>query len=87
MTDDELRTKWRSAGGSFFGPRIETGSMPESLLLPYLRSLYNEANIQQQSREMFVARLEVVSKDSLLSPNAVFGLLNDCDMLATRNAR
>lgn len=39
MTDHELRDFWRKAGGNFHGPYIETGTMPESQLLPFLRSL------------------------------------------------
>lgn len=39
MTDDEIRKMWRDAGGSFYGPRVETGAMPEAKLLPFLRSL------------------------------------------------
>jgi hypothetical protein len=39
MTDDELRALWRNAGGRFHGPNIETGTMPESQLLPLLRKL------------------------------------------------
>lgn len=39
MTDDQLRALWRSKGGSFHGPHIETGTMPEHQLLPFLREL------------------------------------------------
>ena len=38
-TDEALRTAWRTAGGEFHGPHIETGTMPEAKLLPFLRSL------------------------------------------------
>ena len=38
-SDDSLRTLWRNAGGKFHGPNIETGTMPEDKLLPFLRSL------------------------------------------------
>lgn len=38
-TDDEIRALWREQGGSFHGPNIETGTMPESKLLPFLRRL------------------------------------------------
>ncbi len=38
-TDDDLRALWRQAGGQFHGPNIETGTMPESALLPFLRKL------------------------------------------------
>ncbi len=37
--DDVLRNLWRQAGGSFHGPNIETGTMPEAKLLPFLRGL------------------------------------------------
>jgi hypothetical protein len=39
MTDDEIRAIWRSKGGSFHGPNIETGCMPEAELLVFLRGL------------------------------------------------
>lgn len=39
LSDDDLRAKWRAAGGSFHGPHIETGTMPESKLLPFMRAL------------------------------------------------
>jgi hypothetical protein len=41
MGDDDLRKLWRAAGGEFHGPHVETGCMPESKLLPFLRSLLN----------------------------------------------
>lgn len=42
-SDDDLRAMWRKEGGSFHGPNVETGTMPEHLLLPLLRRLVNEA--------------------------------------------
>jgi hypothetical protein len=38
-SDDLLRNHWRRHGGSFHGPNVETGTMPEALLLPFLRGL------------------------------------------------
>ncbi|WP_440105641.1 hypothetical protein [Acidovorax sp. BL-A-41-H1] len=35
----ELRGLWHGAGGAFHGPNIETGTMPEEKLLPFLRDL------------------------------------------------
>lgn len=32
-----LRNFWRALGGTFYGPNVETGAMPESKLLPLLR--------------------------------------------------
>ncbi len=42
LTDAHLRKLWIEAGGDFFGPNIETGSMPESKLLPLLRRLIRQ---------------------------------------------
>lgn len=42
-TDDMLRKEWRKAGGRFHGPNVETGTMPEAKLLPYLRGLHQRA--------------------------------------------
>jgi len=39
LSDDEIRLHWRQAGGEFHGPHVETGTMPEALLLPFLRGL------------------------------------------------
>ena len=38
-SDADLRRMWRAAGGNFHGPHIETGTMPESALFPFLRNL------------------------------------------------
>lgn len=43
ITDKALREFWRSKGGDFHGPFIETGTMPESNLLPFLRELMQAA--------------------------------------------
>lgn len=42
-SDDDLRAMWRKEGGRFHGPNVETGTMPDHLLLPLLRRLINEA--------------------------------------------
>jgi hypothetical protein len=39
VTDHALRALWRAHGGDFHGPNVETGTMPEATLLPFLRSL------------------------------------------------
>jgi len=44
MNDDQLRDLWRKAGGDFHGPIVETGTMPEAKLLPFLRSLAVQMN-------------------------------------------
>ncbi len=36
VTPETLRQLWRDAGGRFHGPRVETGTMPETLLLAML---------------------------------------------------
>jgi hypothetical protein len=38
-SDEYLRRYWKSQGGEFFGPNIETGFMAEAKLLPLLRRL------------------------------------------------
>lgn len=37
-TDVHLREIWKNNGGMFHGPHIETGTMPESKLLPMLKA-------------------------------------------------
>jgi hypothetical protein len=41
--DEAIRRAWLNAGGSFHGPNVETGTMPEAQLLPLLRSLMVKA--------------------------------------------
>lgn len=43
MTDEELKKMWLDAGGDFHGPNIETGTMPESSLIPFLRDLLHNS--------------------------------------------
>ena len=43
FTDDELRDIWRAHGGDFHGPNVETGTMPEENLLPFLRGVFSGA--------------------------------------------
>jgi len=38
-SDDDMRRLWRDAGGGFHGPKVETGTMVEANLLPFLRSM------------------------------------------------
>lgn len=37
----ELRAMWRSLGGRFYGPHIETAAIPEEKILPVLRAVNN----------------------------------------------
>ena len=39
LTDDDLRSEWRAAGGEMHGPRVETVTMPEAAYLKFRRSL------------------------------------------------
>jgi hypothetical protein len=56
ITDQNLRRRWREAGGEFYGPHVETGSMPEAKLLPFLRSLLNQSpHCQAESAEAIEA--------------------------------
>lgn len=38
-SDDRLRAFWIKNGGKFHGPNVETGTMTEAKLLPFLRLL------------------------------------------------
>lgn len=45
-TEDDLqRDYWRSKGGDFHGPNVETGTMPEAKLLPLLRTLRKKVSV------------------------------------------
>ncbi|MDB6007893.1 MAG: hypothetical protein JWL65_143 [Gammaproteobacteria bacterium] len=54
-TDDDLRALWRAAGGSFVGPDMEAGNMPEAKLLSLLRSL--GTGVSQQPPMSVTARV------------------------------
>jgi len=54
-TDAELRRMWRGAGGGFHGPNVEHGTMPEDLLLPFIRTLL--ADIPKQAMLLCVERI------------------------------
>lgn len=49
----ELTDLWRKFGGKFHGPNIETGTMPESILMPFLQTLVGP----DQNYQQIVARL------------------------------
>ena len=36
-----LRAFWRALGGTFHGPNVETGKIPEAKLMPLLKELYD----------------------------------------------
>jgi hypothetical protein len=55
-TDDELRQMWRGAGGEFHGPNVETGTMPEAALLPFLRKLVTVERIASELCDALDAR-------------------------------
>lgn len=58
-SDDFLRALWRSQGGKFHGPNVETGTMPEAKLLPFLRMWLQEiATKQKQLREAEILNAE-----------------------------
>lgn len=42
LNDHTLRAFWKNNGGEFYGPNVETGSMPEAKLLPLLRTLIED---------------------------------------------
>lgn len=65
ITDNALREFWRSKGGDFHGPFIETGAMPESKLLPFLRELMRAAprGADASNADLYKAALEKITQD------------------------
>lgn len=60
-SDKTLREFWRTHGGDFHGPNIETGTMPELNLLPLLRRLLTDARTardQVQLQRYTIKRLQ-----------------------------
>lgn len=52
-TDEQLRDYWVRNGGEFHGPHVETGSMPESTLLPILREhRHNQGLVDRLRRDV-----------------------------------
>lgn len=58
MRDEQIRDRWREAGGSFHGPRIEHASMEERLLLRFLGTLYDEISELRRALELCASDLE-----------------------------
>lgn len=79
----ELRGLWHGAGGSFHGPNVETGSMPEQKLLPFLRGLIKSSKAQhiealteaQAGLEVAVARTPSVG-DFKTSEELALGIVS-----------
>ncbi len=61
ITDDSLRALWRQSGGSFHGPNVETGTIPEANLLPLLRKfmeISHDFYVLQEAAREFCIRVE-----------------------------
>lgn len=54
ISDDWLRRFWKSQGGEFHGPHVETGCMAEAKLLPMLRELVAAKLAAAPSREQTI---------------------------------
>lgn len=63
MTDDDLRKLWREAGGSFHGPRVETGTMPEAALLSFLRGIFGKVALAEAQASGAMSMLKDVRDD------------------------
>jgi hypothetical protein len=79
ITDQDLRRRWREAGGEFYGPHVETGSMPEAKLLPFLRSLLNQsphcqAVIASPLLSQLSATLEVMKSANSREPDRLMSV-------------
>jgi hypothetical protein len=42
FTDYEIREMWKSWGGSFHGPHVETATMPETNFFAMMRAILNK---------------------------------------------
>lgn len=62
-SDDELREAWRNAGGSFHGPHVETGTMPETELFVFLRGMLKAGEMPLALVPTFNERLEQIRLD------------------------
>lgn len=71
LSDDDIRAHWRAAGGEFHGPNVEHGDMPESKLLPYLRSLLSRPGsvcVYQKAEPNETLYLTTCGKELWLEP-------------------
>jgi len=82
-SDSELRAIWCDVGGKFHGPKVEHGTMPESVLLPFLRGLFEKSSRNHALTEQIATLQEKVRlKDvSIAIRNA------ECIDLEKENAR
>ncbi len=89
-SDDELRTFWRKAGGSFYGPHVEHGDMEEANLLLFLRSLVTAAPLLPELAEALrrlTARFESACRHAGNDEEAVKDATEaDCALLARYDA-
>lgn len=61
-TDETLREFWRRNGGSFHGPNVETGTMPEAKLLPMMRKLIADAWVHKTLNNQQAATIKRLRK-------------------------
>jgi len=64
-SDHALRALWRYAGGRLHGPNVETGTMPEAKLLPFLRHLVDDFGLKASTAALdgeFLAFIERVGE-------------------------
>lgn len=79
-SDEELREIWRHAGGRFHGPNVETGTMPEEKLLPFLRKLLtagrpsDSSDFVKRTSEDYVAWCQLFYSPEALDPRGMMSL-------------
>lgn len=76
LCDSDLRAIWRSKGGSFHGPNVETGTMPEAQLLPWLCELLGGRLSHAAVREIWKAK-----GGSGYGPHIETGSMPEADLL------
>ena len=60
-----LKAMWRAAGGRFYGPNVETGAMPASMLIPLLAVLtrhYPPVELENVVQAVIENRQEYIKK-------------------------
>ncbi len=68
-TDGELQDLWRSAGGEFHGPNVETGTMSEANLLPFLRTFASASNHAEEVRIAYHSRNQAQERANTANRN------------------
>ena len=84
MNTELMKKLWTDNGGEFHGPNVETGTMPESDLLPFLHSLQQKLPDQYEFQRVDVKQLlsdweDIDDEKAFENPHPIFGMAADLD--------